>query len=67
MRLPLSFQFYYPPSGQRVSFDNGTGEPGSWSADGTIYAVPEINYSSGLTNAPMYYSQIIAYNPQTGP
>ena len=61
-----AFQFYYPPDGKRVSFNNATGEPGSWSADGKMYAAPDINYNDGLSGAPIYYSQIISYNPQTG-
>lgn len=61
-----AFQFYYPPSGARVSFDNGTGEPGSWSADGSIYGAPDINYYTDPTGKTKYYSQIITYNPQTG-
>lgn len=61
-----AFQFYYPPDGKRVSFVNGTGEPGSWSADGKNYAAPDINYNNTLSGAPIYFSQIISYNPQTG-
>ncbi len=60
-----AFQFYYPPTGQRVSFDNATGEPGSWSADGLTYAAPDINYPTNSSNTPLYYSQIILYQPQT--
>jgi hypothetical protein len=61
----VASQFYYPPGGQRVSLANDTGEPGSWSADGTTYAAPDINYSSGQANTPLYYSQIILYYPQS--
>lgn len=61
-----TFQFYYPPAGSRVSFDNGTGEPGSWSSDGTTYAAPDINYFTDPNGATKYFSQIIGYKPQTG-
>ena len=61
-----AFQFFYPTTGQRMSFENATGEPGSWSADGQTYAAPDINYSTGSSNTPLYYSQLILYNPETG-
>jgi len=61
-----AFQFYYPASGQRVSFDNTTGEPGSWSADGELYAAPDINFPAVPANDTEYFSQLLLYNLQTG-
>lgn len=61
-----AFQFFYPASGQRVSFSNSTGEAGSWSADGTLYAAPDISFPLVPGNDTEYYSQLLLYNPLTG-
>jgi Tol biopolymer transport system component len=61
-----AFQFYYPTSGQRVSFANTTGEPGSWTADGVKYAAPDIKFPAVPANDTEYFSQLLLYDLQTG-
>ncbi|MBA4421391.1 MAG: hypothetical protein C0391_09610 [Anaerolinea sp.] len=60
-----AFQFYHPASHKRVSFENTTGEPGSWNAGGDIYTVPDLTYTDGNGIAPAYFSQLISYAPDT--
>lgn len=61
-----TFQFLNPSTGKQASFENSTGEPGSWSADGSHYTVPDLSYTQGSALTPEYYSQLISYTPVTG-
>jgi len=62
----LSFLFKQPSSNTLISFENGTGEPGSWSADGSRYTAPDIGYNQASGITPGYYSQLLTYLPETG-
>jgi len=61
-----AFQFMDPSTGGQASFENATGEPGSWSADGAYYTAPDLSYTQGSAVTPEYFSQLISYNPVTG-
>lgn len=59
----LAFLFKQPSSKTIISFANGTGEPGSWSADGSQYTAPDIGYNQATGITPGYYSQLLTYLP----
>lgn len=61
-----AFQFVDPSTGAQTAFENTTGEPGTWSADGSYYTVPDLSYTQGGAVNPEYFSQLISYDPVTG-
>jgi Tol biopolymer transport system component len=62
----LAFEFFHPVSDQWVSFENGTGVTGSWSADGSRYTAPDIGYNQASGITPGYFSQLLTYLPDSG-